>query len=45
MQKLIDTVSDGVPAVLTEVITLGRTLAKRAADVLASFDRPGTPGW
>jgi hypothetical protein len=42
MQKLIDTVSDGVPAALTEVITLGRTLAKRAADVLASFDRPGT---
>jgi transposase len=42
MQKLIDTVSDGVPAALTEVITLGRTLAKRAADVLAYFDRPGT---
>ena len=27
---------------LSEVITLGRTLAKRAADVLAYFDRPGT---
>ena len=27
---------------LTEVITLGRTLNKRAADVLAYFDRPGT---
>ncbi|WP_162139312.1 transposase, partial [Mycobacterium canetti] len=26
----------------TEVITLGRTLKKRAADVLAYFDRPGT---
>ncbi|MDJ0383756.1 transposase [Streptomyces sp. G-G2] len=42
MQKLIDTVSDGVPAALTEVITLGRTLTKRAPDVLAYFDRPGT---
>ena len=27
---------------LTEVITLGRTLKKRADDVLAYFDRPGT---
>ncbi|WP_265977848.1 transposase [Mycobacterium canetti] len=33
---------DAVPAALTEVITLGRTLKKRAADVLAYFDRPGT---
>ena len=32
----------GVPGVLREVITLGRTLKKRAADVLAYFDRPGT---
>jgi transposase len=31
-----------VPKALTEVITLGRTLKKRAADVLAYFDRPGT---
>ena len=31
------------PAVLTEIISLGRTLKKRAADVLAYFDRPGTP--
>ncbi len=31
-----------VPAALTEIITLGRTLKKRAADVLAYFDRPGT---
>ena len=30
------------PAALTELITLGRTLKKRAADVLAYFDRPGT---
>ncbi|MGC2940153.1 MULTISPECIES: ISL3 family transposase [Brevibacterium] len=42
MTKLIESVSDGVPAALIEVITLGRTLKKRAADVLAYFDRPGT---
>jgi transposase len=42
MSKLIEAVSHGVPAALTEVITLGRTLKKRAADVLAYFDRPGT---
>ena len=34
--------STGVPAELTELITLGRTLKKRAADVLAYFTRPGT---
>lgn len=42
MQQLIDSVSHNVPAALTEIITLGRTLTKRAADVLAYFDRPGT---
>ena len=42
MQQLIDSLSLGVPGVLTEIITLGRTLKKRAADVLAYFDRPGT---
>jgi transposase len=42
MVKLIESVSHGVPAALSEVITLGRTLTKRAADVLAYFDRPGT---
>jgi transposase len=42
MSKLIDQVSHGIPAGLTEIITLGRTLKKRAADVLAYFDRPGT---
>jgi transposase len=42
MVKLIDSVSRGVPAALTEIITLGRTLTKRAGDVLAHFDRPGT---
>jgi len=42
MQQLIKAVSQGVPAALREVITLGRTLKKRAVDVLAYFDRPGT---
>ena len=42
MQCLIDSVSRGVPAALSEIVTLGRTLKKRAADVLAYFDRPGT---
>jgi transposase len=42
MTALIESVSTGVPAALSEVITLGRTLKKRAADVLAYFDRPGT---
>jgi transposase len=42
MQRLIESVSHGVPAALSEVSTLGRTLKKRAADVLAYFDRPGT---
>jgi hypothetical protein len=42
MQELIASVSRGVPTALREVVTLGRTLARRAADVLAYFDRPGT---
>lgn len=42
MQALIDFVSSGVPAALVEVITLGRTLKKDAADVLAYFKRLGT---
>ncbi|MGB7961823.1 MAG: ISL3 family transposase [Propionicimonas sp.] len=42
MRTLIASLSHGVPGALTEVITLGRTLKRRAADVLAYFDRPGT---
>ena len=42
MTALIDSVSHGAPAALTELRTLGRTLPKRAEDVLAYFDRPGT---
>ncbi len=42
MTSLIDSISQAVPAALTEIITLGRTLKKRDADVLANFDRTGT---
>jgi transposase len=42
MAALTATLSTGVPNSLAELITLGRTLKKRAADVLAYFDRPGT---
>ncbi|MDQ3029066.1 MAG: ISL3 family transposase [Actinomycetota bacterium] len=42
MVKLIDSISHGVPAALSEIATVGRTLKKRATDVLAYFDRPGT---
>jgi transposase len=42
MRTLITSLSHGVPAALTEVITLGRTLTRRAGDILAYFDRPGT---
>ena len=42
MSALITTLSTGVPKPLQELITLGRTLKKRAADILAYFDRPGT---
>src|SRR5258708_31853726 len=42
MQQLIDSISHSVPIALREVITLGRTLKRRAVDVLAYFDRPGT---
>ncbi|MEF2280499.1 ISL3 family transposase [Deinococcus sp. YIM 134068] len=42
LQAVIDTLAKAVPASLSEVATLGRTLAKRAGDILAYFDRPGT---
>ena len=42
MARLIDSISTGVPKALVEITKLGRTLKKRAADVLAYFDRPGT---
>lgn len=42
MRELIDSLDTKIPATLREVRRLGRTLNQRAADVLASFDRPGT---
>jgi len=42
LAKTITAISAAVPATLTELITLGRTLKRRATDVLAYFDRPGT---
>ena len=42
MTTLIESVSHSVPSALSELITLGRTLKKRAVDVLAYFERPGT---
>jgi transposase len=41
MSTLIDALSGAVPVELTELITLGRTLKRRATDVLAYFTRPG----
>lgn len=42
MHKLTNTLSSGVPAALTDPVTLGRTLKRHAADVLAYSGQPGT---
>lgn len=42
MRKVIDSLRTGVPDRLVEVTRLGRTLVRRAGDILAYFDRPGT---
>ncbi len=42
MTALIDCLREGLPAALSELRRLGRTLTQRASDVLAYFDRPGT---
>ena len=42
MQAVINDLGHDVPAPLTELRRLGRTLKHRAVDVLAYFDRPGT---
>jgi len=42
LTNVIDALSHDVPPMLGELITLGRTLRRRAGDVLAYFDRPGT---
>ena len=45
MRTEIDRLSNaGVPRSLTEIITLGRTLKRRATDILAYFDHPHTTG-
>ena len=42
MEKVIAALSKKVPDTLEELGKLGRTLTKRAADVLAFFERLGT---
>jgi hypothetical protein len=42
MVDLIDSIGHGIPASMTEVATLGRTVKRRASDVLAQLDRPQT---
>jgi transposase len=42
LKSIIETISRDVPAALKELITLGRTLNRRAADMLAYFDGPRT---
>ena len=42
LAKVINTLRRGVPTGLPELTTLGRTLSRRAGDVLAYFDRPHT---
>ncbi len=44
MTTLIDALSSAVPLELTELITLGRTLKRRANDVLAYFTHPRRAG-
>ena len=44
MKSLIAKLTHAVPACLTEVAALGRTLKKRAADILAFFDHPHSNG-
>ena len=41
-RSVIDALTHGVPAPLVELRKLGRTLSKRAEDVLAYFERPRT---
>lgn len=42
MQTVINSISAGIPPALAELRTLGRTLKRRARDVLAYFERPST---
>jgi len=40
LTAVIESVSTGVPKALTEIVRLGRTLKRRAGDILAYFDQP-----
>jgi len=40
LKTVIDAISHGVPAGLAEIVTLGRTMKRRAGDILAYFDHP-----
>jgi len=42
LRKLIDSISHGIPNTLNELQTLGRTMKRRATDILAYFDHVGT---
>lgn len=42
LTALIDSISTGVPNELKELQTLGRTMKRRSADILAYFDHAGT---
>jgi transposase len=42
MTQLIDSLKTGVPTGLDELRSLGQTLHRRRADILAFFDHPGT---
>ncbi len=44
MTKLIDSIRRGVPTGLEEIAQLGRTLARRRADILAFFDHHASNG-
>ncbi len=44
MTKLIDSIRRGVPSGLEEIAQLGRTLARRRADILAFFDHHASNG-
>lgn len=42
MTAVVASVRTAVPKALVEIHTFGRTMSRRAADILAYFDRPGT---
>jgi transposase len=42
LEHLIASLASGVPGALTEIARLGRTLSRRAQDILAYFDHPRT---